>query len=116
MSKCPKCGKELKRIKQNSGVAYCCINCDYSVATTDLDPIFEDQQEYTITLLPNNSINKDILKVISSITNLNYIDCKKMVEKAPSIIFKGDATDAKDVKAKLDNNNIKYSIEPLFIY
>jgi len=116
MSKCPKCGKELKRIKQNSGVAYCCVNCDYSVATTDLDPIFEDQQEYTIRILPNNSLDKETLKVLSSIAKLNYIDCKQLIEKAPSIIFKGDAVDVKDIKSKLDNSNIAYSIEPVFIY
>lgn len=57
-----------------------------------------------------------MLKLVSEISGCNYIEAKKMIEKAPVEIFSGKAIDIMGIKEKLEAANIDFKIEPEFLY
>lgn len=114
--KCPLCNHELLPIKEGSSIGIRCSYCEYSVLTSNIDPIYEDENIYTLLLDAGNICNKNIIKIISKITGENYIQVKNLIASSPVIIAKGKAIDILTIKRILDENNIKYSISPEFPY
>lgn len=55
-----------------------------------------------------------MLKLVSEIAGCNYIEAKKMIEKAPVEIFSGKAIDIMEIKEKLEAASIDFKIEPEF--
>lgn len=110
---CEKCGSEMRRIDKLCSVGMECLNCGWGWVTTS--PIISDGQTYNIFLNSNKSSTNHI-KLISSITNCNYITSKKLIESAPVSIFSGNALEVKAIKKKLEDADIPHSIEPKFPY
>ena len=50
------------------------------------------------------------------LTNMNMPEVKKLFENTPYLLFKGSATEVKELKEKLDERNVKYYIKPDFHY
>lgn len=50
---CKKCGHKMNDYIKSSSWVWECPECGYSLATTYIDPIYEDRAKYKITLLPN---------------------------------------------------------------
>ena len=115
-NKCPICNHELIPFKEGSSIGVHCSNCDYSVVTSYIDPIYEDEIIYTFLLETGNICNKNTMKIISRITGKNYIQAKNLITSAPVVIAEGKAIDILAIKKVFDGNRIKYSILPEFPY
>ena len=114
--KCPLCNHELVPIKEGSSIGVRCSHCEYSVVTSYIDPIYEDENTYTLLLEADNTFNKNNIKIISKISGQNYIQLKKLVSSVPVVIAEGKAVDILSIKKILDESNIHYSISPKFPY
>jgi len=113
---CEKCGNEMIPIKKDSTVGMVCPNCGYGVVTSFIDPIYEDYQEYEIYLTEGNTVTKDNYFLIQSLTNMSMLEMKHLFETTPFLLFKGLAPEVKELKGKLDECSINYSIVPEFKY
>ncbi len=114
--KCPICNHELIPMKEGSSIGVRCSNCEYSIVTSYIDPIYEDENTYTLMLEAGNICDKTCMKIISRITGENFIQAKKLISSAPVVIAEGKAMDILTLKKELDENSIKYSISPKFPY
>ena len=92
-----------------------CPNCGWGWATTYIEPILTDNVDYHIFLEAGDS-SLSIIKMVSKIANCNYIEAKKMIEKAPVEIICSKAVDVKAIQEKLEAANIEIRIEPEFPY
>ncbi len=116
MNKCPKCGNELMSNVEGSTLIVSCKKCGFSIVTSRIDPLYEDNCEYQIYLLEGNAISKDNYFIIQSLTNLNMMQIKKIFENLPYMIFKGSAFEVQEIRKKLDKCKVKYKIVPNFKY
>ncbi len=113
---CEKCGSEMIPIKKDSTVGMVCPNCGHGFVTSYIDPIYEDFQEYKIYLTEGNTVTKDNYFLIQSLTNMSMLEIKHLFETTPYLLFKGLAPEVKELKEKLDECSINYSIVPEFKY
>ncbi len=105
----------MHRISDSRPVGMECPNCGWGWATTYNEPIFEDDAEYRVILeSKDSSLAK--LKIVSSIVNGNYLQAKKIIESAPAEIFRGEALKVREIREKLEQNNVAFRIEPEFPY
>ncbi len=116
IDKCPVCNHDLIAFTEGSTTGVRCSYCDYSLVTTYIEPIYEDENTYTITLEAGNTADQQTIKAISKITGENYIFAKRCLENTPIEIVKGSAAEIIELKKSLDLCGIKYSITPEFPY
>lgn len=115
MMKCPICGAQLVKKQEESSVVLSCKNCDYSVVTTSISQIYEDDTTYTIILEKENVVNKDTVSLLMNITGFNIINVSKILkDQCPYELLKGNAVDVKEVSIRLKEKGIKYRIIPDF--
>lgn len=113
--KCPKCGSIMKLIHEPSSMAWVCIHCKYSEATTESDVLHNDETIYSVILLDNDSTNIEIVKALSKFTGLNFIQTKVLINN-PKEIARGFAYEILEKKQYLDSAGIRYCISPEFNY
>lgn len=112
---CEKCGHEMTSFREGHDCGMICHNCGWGVATTYIDPINLDENDYRMILVSSeNSLSN--IKLVSETANCNYVEAKKLIEKAPVEIFCGKAVEVKTIKEKLEAANIEIRIEPEFPY
>lgn len=112
---CEKCGDEMKPLSELYPIGMTCPNCGWGWATTYIDPINLDENDYRMILVSSeNSLSN--IKLVSETANCNYVEAKKLIEKAPVEIFCGKAVEVKTIKEKLEAANIEIRIEPEFPY
>jgi len=116
MTRCPKCGSGLISAVEGSALVVRCTKCEYSVATTHIDSIYEDDNEYEVFLEEGNEITKENYFLIQSLTNMSMLEIKHLFETTPYLLFKGLAPEVKELKERLDECSINYSIVPEFMY
>lgn len=116
MNKCPKCGKELRSRIEGSTQIIECSSCDYSVVTSYIDPIHEDNQEYRIIIDGCESRNKKTYIALSRIAGTNVLGVKRLLDNTPTELLVGKAAEIKDVLDSLNENNVNYHIVPEFKY
>ncbi len=116
MNRCPKCGKKLITRIEGSTQIIECSSCDYSIVTSYVDPIYEDEQEYTIVIDKYPSPNKKGYSSLAKITGTNVLGAKKLIENAPTVLFAGKAPEIKSIIEKLKELDIDYHIEPSYKY
>ena len=116
MTKCPNCGNELVSVVKGSALIVHCTNRDYSIATSYIDPIYEDLQEYEVLLIEGNTVTKENYFLLQSLTGMNITELKYSLDTVPYSLFKGSAADVRELKEKLDECNVKYEIIPEFNY
>lgn len=113
--KCPKCGSQLDEKQDGSSSVVRCVNCGYSVATTSISQIYEDETEYSIILQKNNRINKDTIMLLMNVAGLNIsMAADIMKNKCPYELFNGKAVEIKEISEKLKDKGIIYEIVPKF--
>lgn len=113
---CEKCGAEMVPIDPNKPVGMTCPNCGWGWATTYIDPVFEDPSIYEITIDAGNFASTTNIKAVSKIAGVNYIEAKRMIENAPSIILSGMAIKIKDAIKILSCASMDFTITPDFPY
>ncbi len=114
---CEKCGTEMLPIDPNKHVGMTCPNCGWGWATTYIDPIQEDDTVYVVYLGEGNVISKATIKTVATISNINYMQAKKMMENNPTaIIFSGNAVQVRDILLQLKSLSLTFKVEPDFPY
>lgn len=115
MIKCPKCGNELIIINNGREIKNKCSVCDYEVVTTYNSEMDNDTTKYVISILKDNCVSIDNIKLISKMTGDNFILSKFYLING----YDFEQTYAEQVQERkhlLDENKIKYTILPKFPY
>lgn len=113
---CEKCGAEMRFEQDSHSICWVCDNCGDAVASTYFEPYETDFTDYRVLLSTPFKATTSLLKLISGIANCNYVEAKKMIEKAPVEIYCGKAVEVKAIKEKLEAANIMFFVEPKFPY
>ena len=79
-NKCDICHKELIPIIKGHSLILTCSEHGGRIATTHFSDMELDSTNYEIFLQPNNTVNKENIKIVSEIANLNYLESKKVLE------------------------------------
>lgn len=117
MIECPICGSQLVEIRNSSSIEIKCTKCDYSVVTTDISLIYEDEIEYDIYLLNGEIIDQKVIVFAKNILNISSIEALKLLKSEGNIkLYSGYAVEVKSIKEKLDKLNAKYKIVPEYIW
>lgn len=115
--KCNECGAEMIDKSKGPYIHLICPKCGNELATYDYtkdDPIKFDETIYTINS-SNNQATNETIKVISKISGINYVNCKKTIEMN-GMIISGKAIEIIEVLKVLKENNIIVEITPAFPY
>ena len=84
-NKCDICGKELIPIIEGHSLILTCSEHGGRIATTHFSDMELDSTNYEIFLQPNNTVTKDNIKIISDISNLNFLESKKLLESKTAV-------------------------------
>ena len=113
--KCEICNNKMKEFKQGATVGWKCCVCGNNLLTTLIPEIESDQQIYEIFLRPGNEVNVANIKLISEISNCNFLSARKSISNAESI--KKDVARIVRLDAlALEGAKIKFKIKPEFPY
>jgi Na+-translocating ferredoxin:NAD+ oxidoreductase RNF subunit RnfB len=113
--KCPNCGYELHETIIGSSLSCKCEHCGYAYCTTIAEGIEWDSRDYTIIIQRDNSATLNQIKMISSVSSLNFLESKKLLLSG-GILLKDRATNIKSKIDKLSEVNIKFNVTPEFKY
>lgn len=84
MIKCPKCGNEVIVMNNGREIINKWISCDYEVVTTYNSPMDLDSTKYVISILGENQISLENIKLISKLTGFNYVQSKSYLQNGYS--------------------------------
>lgn len=113
---CPECRTPLEAFAEGSSMGQRCPKCGWSIVTTHLRPIQEDEQEYTVVLIPGGVATKETLGVVSRVAMCNYVEAKKLIKDAPAAIFAGSATEVLARTNDLEEAGVPIEVHPSFPY
>ena len=82
---CSRCGQEIISIIEGHSLILTCSEHGGRIATTYFSDMELDSTNYEIFLKPNNIVNKDNIKIISKISNLNFLESKKLLESKTAV-------------------------------
>ena len=113
---CERCNSALEyKIKGNVQGLFC-TKCTWSCVTTYMPEILRDSQRYRLYLKSGDANNRGHIKVIASITNLNFLQSKKLLSQGKVLILEDNASAINKVRKYLKTQYIAYEIEPDFPY
>ena len=112
---CPECGAEMIVTYEKPALNLTCPKCGYGIATTQWEEIDLDDNDYEIVLKAVSNPNIEIVKTVSKLTGLNYLNSKAIVEKGGTLL-KAKANEIKEKRDLLLNKNIEFEIKPFFPY
>jgi ribosomal protein L7/L12 len=84
-NKCDICGKDLIQIIEGHSLILTCSEHGGRIATTHFSDMELDSTNYEIFLQPNNTVNKETIKIVSEITSLNFLESKKVLESKTAV-------------------------------
>lgn len=113
--KCQKCNAEMIYIKENHSCGFTCPNCEWEIITTYHSPIELDINVYTLKINACLCPTTNMLRCISKIILCNFIEARKRIKEG-SISISESAIIINEIRAKLDKENICYTISPYFPY
>ena len=113
---CDKCGGEMRYKKEGHSISWICDICGDAVASSFFEPYETDTTDYHILISASNKTDIGTLKIVAGVANCNYIEAKKLIEKAPVEVFHGQAVEVKAIKEKFEATSIDFKIEPEFPY
>ncbi|MBO5068239.1 MAG: hypothetical protein J6C62_07555 [Clostridia bacterium] len=125
-NKCDICGKELIPIIEGHSLILTCSEHGGRIATTYFSDMELDSTNYEIFLQPNNIINKENIKFVSEISNLNFLESKKLLESKTAVsIYKVKDEAVREISKpeeiikiarKLKELSLDFYISPEFKY
>jgi len=116
IKRCEECGAITEHRVENSTEGFFCTKCSWSLVTTVMPEIDANIIKYKIYLLFANAHNKDHVKALSEVANVNFLQAMKMVKKNRPLIFEGEALEVNKVIKILNKLSIEYEITPKFPY
>lgn len=113
MIECPVCESRLVETKYGSSVEIKCTKCDYSVVTTNISLIYEDETIYDVYLLSGNIGNQKVFTLVKNILIISSSEVLNLINSGEEIkLYSGSAVEVKSIREKLDNLNLSYKITP----
>jgi hypothetical protein len=113
---CPECRGETRSIVEGSTLVISCEKCNWSIATSYLDPVYEDEADYTLRMGFDAPTTKEALKVVSLLVGKNFIQAKRILNSPGYELFKGKAPEIKEAIEKLSFADVPYEVTPDFPY
>lgn len=116
---CEKCGTlMIRNLPEGHGGGYSisCPKCGWGVATSYFDPVVTDQTEYQITLLEGNNTSVEVIRAVNRVAHRNLKKSRELIESAPQVIFKGKALEIDEMKEILEEEQVRFKIEPDYPY
>lgn len=99
MINCPECGSRLVEAWYGSSIEIKCRKCDYSVVTTNINLIYEDEEIYEIYLLNGNIISQKVIIFAKNILNKSSSEALKLIKSSEEIkLYSGSAVEDKSLK------------------
>ncbi|MBV6625040.1 MAG: hypothetical protein KI793_19290 [Rivularia sp. (in: Bacteria)] len=79
--KCEECGANLEQKIQDRIQGAFCNQCKkWVIVTTYMPAIFQDTTKYKMYLCSADSNNKEHIKALSQIANINFLQAKRMIK------------------------------------
>ena len=116
MNACPECGAELNARFEGSSYVLVCRTCEWGVATTWTEPIYEDETIYSFLLQADKDPSKEALSEVSKIASCNYIASKQLLSNPTEPLVHCPAPEMKQYADRLDAAKVDYVITPPFPY
>lgn len=113
---CEKCKANMTKVIKDSIQGWACSNCGWSMLTTYIDKIYEDDTEYSIFIINVKNIDEDKIKLIAKICGVNFVVARQMLLKDNVCILKAKAPEVRAVIGQLEKYNIQFDICPRFNY
>ena len=88
---CEKCGGEMQSYRKGNTSGMICGNCGYGWVTTYFENIEIDETIYEISLIKDDNISTEKIKVISKVFAVNFLTARKMLADGQNKVFKGRA-------------------------
>ena len=113
--KCEECRANLEHRIQGSTQGLFCHQCnEWVIVTTYIPEIVRDRTQYRMYLCCADSNNKEHIKALAKLANINFLQAKKMIQEDRALIFEDNAFAINRVRKVFNYLLIKYDIEPLF--
>ena len=113
---CELCNSQCEYRIINSTQGWHCKNCGWSVVTTYIPEIDRDEEHYSVLLDKNIHFSTEVVKTISKIKNINYLEGLEWLKTSDSILCKGKARYVLEIINMLEENGLSYSITPKYKY
>lgn len=110
---CEVCGGRLEAFNQGSAQGLKCVNCDWSLVTTQISEIRVDEQEYDVRC-DGDFKSVAHIKAVAEVSGLNFLEAREALKGGHFVVFSGQAVDVLRVKEILGSVGVRYSIEPDF--
>lgn len=112
---CEQCGSLMESRREGMSAGLYCTNCDWSVVTTYSPPILLDETLYKISILNGDAHNKQHIKTVAQIVNVNFLAARKLLQQqSPLIVLIGIAKEVVKVQEVLSMAGLVYEIIPNF--
>lgn len=111
---CPECNNATISKVEGSSLVIECQECGWSIATSHIDPIYEDETIYSISTGPNSTTSKEALKAVSRIVGGNFISAKRLLETPGSPLIEGKAPVIKECLEALACAGVDFDVKPAF--
>ncbi len=116
IKKCEKCGADTEFRVEGSTEGFFCTQCDWALVTTQIPEIAQDITRYKMYLLSADPHNKEQIKLISEVANINFLQARKMTQEERPLIIQGEALAIDKARKVFSQASIEYEIEPDFPY
>lgn len=113
---CEKCKHQMVYQRKNSVQGWSCPICGWSILTTYIDEIYQDTTEYSLYIKNESEIDREKIKFVAKIANVNFIFAKQMLEGKEVCILRAKAPKIKEAIAELQKLRIAFNVSPLFKY
>ncbi len=111
---CPKCNAFTVSKIVGSSLVIECSECDWSIATSYIDPMYEDDTIYSIRIGLNKAPDKEALKAVSHITGGNFISAKNLLETPGSKLIEEKAPVIRSCLEELTAAGVIFDVSPEF--
>lgn len=114
---CQKCGQKAVRRIAGSCQGYFCESCnEWLFVTTYIEPIKADIKDYKIILQKGDFSNKEQIKLISTVSGINFLQARELLKNEGVKIFEGQAVEVREFSQQLKRLKIEHEIVPDFPY
>ncbi len=111
---CPECNAATISRIEGSSLVIECPDCGWSVVTSYIDPMYEDQTVYSVRVGINETPGKEALKAVSHIAGGNFISAKHILETPGSELIEGKAPVVKSCLEELAGAGVNFVVTPEF--
>jgi len=116
IKKCEECGADTEFRVEGSTEGFFCTQCDWALVTTRIPAIAQDVTKYKMYLLSADPHNKEQVKALSEVANINFLQARKMAQEKRPLIIQDEALAIDKARKLFEELSIQYEIEPDFPY